>query len=35
MTTIFGLDDDGAALLDDTLLQHAGEAFSELALDNG
>jgi hypothetical protein len=30
LMAIFDLDDDGANLLDDTLLQHAGEAFADL-----
>jgi hypothetical protein len=30
LTAIFDLDDDGANLLDDTLLQHTGEAVADL-----
>jgi hypothetical protein len=34
MTAIFGLDDDGAELLDEALLHHAGQAFTELRHDD-
>jgi hypothetical protein len=30
LTAIFGLDDEGADILDNALLQHAGEAVADL-----
>ncbi|CAN6356068.1 unnamed protein product [Urochloa humidicola] len=33
MTTLFGLDDDGAELLNETLLEHVGEGIDDMQGD--
>jgi hypothetical protein len=35
LTAIFGLDDEGADILDNALLQHAGEAVADLQPTTG